>query len=110
MDQRDKIVLHLSLIDGVGSQTITYLTNYFTRSVDELTLLYSCSAKDFVNVYGVFPAIAEKLSIGLKNKSLLEKEMALCLKSNVMYYSAYNKAYFSLLKHVETKPAGLYLL
>lgn len=99
------IILHLSLINGIGIQTITRLN----QSVSILNALYSLSINSFLS-FGLSLKISEKLFYGLKNKEELIKEKELLEKNRITYISFLEEFFPPLLKEIPSHPVGIYIL
>jgi len=99
-----QVLLHLSLIDGVGPAVMYRLAS---QSAD-LQELYACSAYDMQALYGCSAVIAEKVVQGLRDKVVLERELALIQKHEVRLHTILDDSYPLLLRHIHCPPAILY--
>ncbi len=99
------IILHLSLIDGVGPSTIQHI---ITRKSENSALqeLYDFSASDWRR-FGVSEPLANKLVSGLHD-DLLAQELSLIEKYNIQWLTIVDDAYPELLKHIHLPPPVLY--
>lgn len=101
------IILHLSLIDGIGPATIASLCS----RIDErriLADLYACSARDIVERYGIAYSYAEKIVSGLADRSLFEKEYARIEQHAISWTTILDASYPSLLRTIYAPPSVLY--
>ena len=101
----DHLILHLSLISGIGPATIKIITDKISRA--DLPKIYSYCAQDF-QTCGIYFERALKIVAGLKDQSLLEKELALIEKHNISWCAVTSPEYSQLLGSIEQPPAILY--
>lgn len=100
-----KIILHLSLIDGVGE---TLLFKFIERlGQDRLPEVYNFFASDFVAL-GVSEQSAQNLVQGLQNQKLLDQEFDLMQKFQVQFVTIFCPEYPKLLKEIHVPPVVLY--
>jgi DNA processing protein len=106
MDIR-KSLLHLSLIPGIGPATINTLIagNCFGREQS----LYEYAASDLVRMYGIGLQYAEKISAGLRDTTLLDRELELLEKHALSYITCADENYPSALHHIPCPPPVLYV-
>ena len=102
--QNNLVLLHLSLIEGVGPATVATLTH----SSDDLTMLYTCTECDLVALKGLSPASAKKVVAGLQDSSLLEKELALIERHGIQWATVQSAVYPELLRPIYLPPVILY--
>jgi DNA processing protein len=98
------VLLHLSLIDGVGPATVTTLV----QKCENLSVLYDCSERDLVALKWLSPASAKKVVDGLKNRAPLEKELALIERHAICWTTVQSPDYPELLKSIYIPPVVLY--
>lgn len=101
------ILLHLSLIDGVGPITIKRILQAKLQNFGLLDL-YTLKKSDFVKLFGLPENISLKLFLGLQDTSLLEKEVNLINKNKISFVTLENQNYPELLKNIYAPPAVLY--
>lgn len=101
----DQTILHLSLINGIGPATIKLIIENIAR--EKLPQIYTYSASDF-QACGIYFERAVKIVAGLKDSSLLDKELALIEKHNISWCALGSLQYSSLLASIEQPPAILY--
>jgi DNA processing protein len=105
MNSLDTLILHLSLIDNIGSSTINHIA--YHNDFDELNL-YFFNTLDFQNIFGISYQKSKLIVEGLKDKSLLEKELDLIEKNQIKVTTILDSNYPSLLKEIEVPPSVLY--
>lgn len=98
------VLLHLSLIDGVGPATVALLAS----KCDDLRLLYDCSERDLIALKWLSSANAKKVADGLKDRTLLEKELALIERHAIQWATMQSVDYPELLKTIYLPPIVLY--
>lgn len=106
MQQSSKnIILHLSLISGVGPATIkTILENI---AGEELAHVYGMSVPELCEL-GLTYDRATKIVAGLKDLSLLNNELELITKYNIGWCVLGSPEYSLLLAEIEQPPAVIY--
>ena len=102
---QDTVILHLSLIEGVGTATISKIVSGIKKEL--LQHLYHYQASDF-SKFGISASRGQKIVIGLRDFSSLEKELALCKKYNFSWVAITSDGYPSLLKQIDQPPSILY--
>ena len=100
-----QVVLHLSLIDGIGPRTIQKIIEYV--GLENFESIYSLTTFDYIRC-GFLEKIANQLVAGLKNKDLLYQELNLIEKNAINWISIFDSDYPSLLKHIYLPPPILY--
>jgi DNA processing protein len=98
------IILHLSLIDGIGPATIATLS---TRA-ENLADLYACSAHEITHRYGIAPTYAAKMVAGLADQSLLERELERIEKYAISWTTIIDENYPHDLRTIYAPPAVIY--
>ncbi|MGZ6251220.1 MAG: DNA-processing protein DprA [Candidatus Chromulinivorax sp.] len=99
------IILHISLIDGIGPATIKQVLEKVPANLFEQ--LYDFKLQDFIEL-GLSYDRATKLVAGLQDRSLLEKELALIEKHAIGWTVLGADDYPALLAQIEQPPAVLY--
>lgn len=102
------VVLHLSLISGIGPAAILRLLTYCAEQKQSLVTLYQMSESMFVQKLTVSPAQAHAIWVGLRNMQLLETELKLIEQNNVQWTTIQNAHYPYLLKQIYLPPVVLY--
>ncbi len=119
--QNKNILLHLSLISGVGPvcvlKIIKKLFDDFTTSQKnpqisnqgfDLSQLYNFKVKNFIHQFVLKENIAQLLVDGLKDKKLFEKELELIEKYKVNLLTFLDSEYPQNLKEIYSPPIVLY--
>ena len=106
MSQSD-IVLHLSLINGVGPKLISLLTKKYEMS--DLSCLYSYAIVDFKEKYGLTTEKASLVYFGLKNKEKILDEKSIAKKHSHYIITPYDIWYPPYLMHISVIPPVLYI-
>lgn len=104
---RDHILLHLSLIDGIGPAAIKAIIEHKPISL-EWSQLYALSAHDWMQQFGCTEKSAYVLVNGLKDWALLEAELSLIDKHAILWTTVLSDDYPELLKHIHNPPPVLY--
>jgi DNA processing protein len=106
MSQIDRFVLHLSLIPGVGIETIKQIL----LLVDQYSTadIYSFSLEDFVKYLFFSEKKAAAIVKGLRDIALLEREEQEIEKEKAQYISFFHPDYPENLKHIAVPPPILY--
>lgn len=104
MNQKD-ILLHLSLIEGIGPATIKALCNAFTSLND----VYCMTAYEIAQRAHVSGAIAHKIERGLSDRALLEQEQELCVREDISYIALGDAEYPVLLSTIYAPPPIVYV-
>lgn len=99
-----EILLHISLISGIGPAVVEKLISAESLSED----IYRFSEKDFRARFNFSVNTAQLLVAGLSDKKLLEKELDLILKNSISWVTIMDEKYPELLKHIHLPPTVLY--
>ncbi len=104
--QQNIIILHLSLIDGVGPATINTIIrnkpgNCAWRDI------YTFGAQRWREL-GIFTSIAQKLCAGLSDSKIVEEELLRLKKHDISLTTILDDDYPQLLRHINVPPAILY--
>jgi DNA processing protein len=123
-----KVLLHLSLIFGVGPASIIRILKYllhrnypglsqdlvydYSEFDDKVNLeqLYFLQQKDFVKKIGISELLSQDLVNGLADKKLLEEELEVIKKIDANFITVFNEDYPDLLKQIHLPPIILWLL
>ncbi len=98
------IILHLSLIDGIGPATIAQLC----ARAENLAELYHCSAHEITHRYGIAPTYAAKIVAGLADRSLFEAEYARIEKHGISWAVISDESYPDDLRTIYAPPSVIY--
>lgn len=101
------LILHLSLIEQVGSAALNRIIK--NLSAQQLCQLYSFTIADFVAWCGFSQQLASKIVAGLADKALLEKELQLLHKHNIILHTCFDPDYPLLLQNIYLPPPVLYI-
>lgn len=102
-----ELVLHLSLIEGVGPATILTITRTKSESFS-LNQLYAMSATDVYNQFHIPFQISQKIVAGLLDITLLSDELKRIERADVTWYTIIDPDYPQMLSHIHLPPAVLY--
>ncbi len=107
MNQRssEEVILHLSLIPGVGPATIKIIIEQIAS--EELANLYALRVPELCEL-GLTYDRATKIVAGLQDQSLLNKELELIEKYNIGWTVLGSVDYSPLLAEIEQPPAVIY--
>lgn len=126
MNAKKRILLHLSLISGVGPATIIKIINgLFLELYPELQYvslmetieaqehlhlekLYTFTVYDFVKICGLIDKTARIIVLGLSDQKILEQECLLIDKHNIRIVSILDSEYPEILKQIHLPPIILY--
>ncbi len=100
------ILLHLTLIDGIGPSVTKKIIANKSASI-AWSDLYRFSVHDWMCLSISQPA-AQKIASGLQDKSLLDQELARINKHSINWATIVDDAYPELLKHIHLPPTVLY--
>lgn len=104
---QEHILLHLSLIDGVGPQAIQHILLADSNEF-ELNEIYQFSVRDCVQQFNISTALAKKIVDGLSVRTLLEQELALIEQHDIEWCTIACSEYPELLKNINFPPSILY--
>lgn len=102
--KNQNVILHLSLIDGIGPATIATLS----ARMENLAELYYCSAHDITHRYGIAQTYALKIIEGLADHLLLERELARIEKHAISWTTIIDEEYPHDLRTIYAPPAVIY--
>jgi len=103
----NNLLLHLSLIDGIGPATVQTLIERTPRNC-VLEDLYKLSGAELRNTFGCSQGIAQKIVTGLADNAKLERELQLIEKHHINWTSCNSSDYPSLLKEIHVPPIIIY--
>ncbi|HRN77931.1 MAG TPA: DNA-processing protein DprA [Candidatus Dependentiae bacterium] len=101
------IILHLSLITGIGPAT---LTNMIQAKPESMTWsdVYACDVQQLVLWFGMTERIAQSIVTGLQDFSLIHKELDLIQRHDISWATLSDAEYPQLLRHIHAPPAVIY--
>lgn len=104
---QQKIVLHLSLIEGIGPATFKRIIQVY--GVERLHELYTLSEYAVKNSFGFSDKEAQRLVRGLADHASLERECTLIKEHGIQLLTCIDDAYPALLKETYLPPLVLYV-
>src|SRR5271155_462355 len=102
----NKLVLHMSLIDGIGATTIKVVVANKPIMSDWYSL-YMFMPSDFTQL-GVSIEIATKIVNGLRDTTMLLRELELIEKHAIQWVAFGGEEYPEFLANIEAPPPILY--
>jgi DNA processing protein len=102
------VVLHLSLIDGVGPVTIAKIGDWIAKQSGDWAVLYTMSAQQLSYACRLTPSVAQLVVAGLANQQLLSAELTLIAKHQIRWVTVFDQEYPPFLRAIHTPPAVLY--
>ncbi len=101
------LLLHLSLIDGIGPITVQTIIRTIKFDHNESSL-YHFSAADWMHYCGIAHNAAIKIVAGLADEKLLETELYLIEKHKIQWITILDDAYPALLCQIYMSPTVIY--
>lgn len=105
--ENKEILLHLSLIDGVGAATIAMLIVNQPGTIN-LADMYRMQESDLGHYFGLSYAQAQKIKIGLANVDILINELALINKHAIKWATIACPEYPQILSTIHMLPPVIY--
>lgn len=105
MNSKTELLLHLSLVKGVGPSTTQILLDNI--GIDSMLNLYQFNISDFKQL-GLSYDKAAGIVAGLADKDLLLREQDLIQKYDANLVTILDDSYPELLRHIQGSPAVLY--
>lgn len=109
MEINKKVLIHLSLIEGVGPVALNRIIASNSWKEGELALLYTVSTNYFMRQCGLSERLAQRIVEGLASLSLVEREIELVNKSGSGIVTLLCDVYPALLKTIHVPPPILYV-
>ena len=103
LSNETKSLIHLSMIPGIGIQTIRALLQVFSSAQKAL----EATSQELAEVDGLGPKLSRKLTEG-RAKVPIDREIELIRTHNCRVITIHDEAYPSLLKQIEGGPLLLY--
>ncbi|MBT3903986.1 DNA-protecting protein DprA [bacterium] len=107
MNEASLVLLHCSLIEGLGPAVVQKLLPGIPR--DNASQLYDWSVSDLRERCDLSELIAHKLVQGLNDRLSLDRELGLLDRSGIRWISLFDPDYPELLKNIHRPPTGLYI-
>ena len=101
------VLVHLSLLDGVGPKTINMIVQRKPPTV-QWKDLYHFSSNDLKSIFGLSKTLSKLIYDGLSDESVLDREFDLVDKYGVQVVTLLDDNYPALLKEIEVPPPLLY--
>lgn len=108
MQKSNLVLLHLSLIDGVGPGTMQIIRENKPADMPWAEL-YTLSIKDVQQLFDLRPVAAQNLVYGLADDGLLKHELALIERHAVKWITILDSEYPQLLAQINAPPPILYI-
>lgn len=108
MKLNNELILHLSLIQGIGPSVINAILTAKVES-DTLNNVYDCSVNDLVHMFGLSHQTAQLLVDGLADKKLLNAELEYVARSRAQVVMLGDDNYPTLLSTIHLPPTVLYV-
>jgi len=107
MSQQQEVILHLSLISGVGPVAIQKLLDFCLDGNRLSVDLYQLTCNDIRSI-GFSSKLARLIVDGLSDRDILHKELDLLCKHNIKISTILSEDYPPLLKNIYMPPPVLY--
>lgn len=101
------ILLHLTLIDGLGPAVVKRLLT--ALAPDQLHHLYQFGISDLRYRFQLSENLAQKLSAGLQDTKSFEREVALLEEHSIKWVSFVHPQFPQLLNEIHMPPIGIYV-
>jgi len=121
VDKNQEILLHLSLIYGVGPVLVLkfikklfdeFIVNQKHPEIQktnfDLSIIYNLREQDFENKFGFTKNQAEIIFAGLQDKKLLDQELNLIEKYKINWATFLDDNYPEILKSIYAPPVAIY--
>lgn len=111
MEGNSKVIVHLSLIPGIGPAALVRLLAVIKSGTifgDSYTILYDFSQADLQNYGKLNQETARRIAHGLACKRLLEEELELIDRHKISLLTLDDTCYPELLKEIHLPPMILY--
>lgn len=103
----DEIILHLSLIDGIGPSTVLQLVKSKPWDMD-LIDLYEMDQTEMMKLFHITSNKAQAIVSGLSDASQIDRELELIERYQVQWVTMFNAQYPDMLKQIHLPPPILY--
>lgn len=105
MNYNNRTILHLSLTNGVGPALLQALIS----NQEAFEQLYTLLPSDIAHACGITLSTAQKVVLGLQNRTALDTELALLEKHRISLITIADQEYPTLLKEIHLPPSVLYV-
>jgi DNA processing protein len=103
----EQVILHLSLIDGIGPSAIQHLVTHKPAHYSWADL-YNFSLSDWKTVFGSSDKTSTTLMQGLADRALLEAELRLIEKHRAQWITIISDEYPTLLRNIHYPPSVIW--
>lgn len=107
MEKSKQILLHLSLVNGIGPAAISRIVQILGK--DSLYLLYDMNVETMIARFDCSLKTATFLYYGLQDRTLLDRELELLDKYPIEWICLEDDDYPPLLREIYLPPFGLYI-
>lgn len=104
----EHLLLHISLIDGVGPATVQAIVNRMSQASISWDIVCNFRQIDWMQQCGFSETLALAIERGLRNKNLIDQELHHVEKHNFQWTTFCSDDYPELLKHIHNPPSILY--
>ncbi len=101
------VILHLSLINGIGPSTIKSLIEKKPLNFN-INEIYQLSIYELTNFFRLSEIQAKKIKEGLENKNIFDEEISLIEKHKINWSTFLDNNYPELLKNIHLPPSVIY--
>ena len=108
LEAHHKIILHLTLIHGIGPSAINTIVDVCKANDWPLSRIYSLSAQALREQFALSEKQAQLVRSGLLETDLVKQEIVLVKKYNITLVTMLDDGYPPLLRHISTPPSLLY--
>ncbi len=108
MTSAQRVLVHLSLIDGIGPAGVYFLVNTCIQKNIALINLYQFSCADFLAL-GLTQKSAQAVVVGFSRLDILDSELCLIDRAGAHVISIIDNDYPDFLQHIGVPPLVLYI-
>lgn len=109
MNLLDQLLIHLTIIQGIGPVTIHRLLERVLPNKDELLEIYCFTVSQFQEKFQISQRSAQLLVKGLSERQEFDEEMHLITKNSIKVITFFNDQYPDQLKKITVPPVLLYI-
>jgi len=102
------IILHLSLIEGIGDGTIIQIIKKMQENKISFASLCQMADAEIMRCCHISPIKAQSVRLGLTQTATLEREMQLLEKHQISYITIVDENYSTYLREIHCPPPLLY--
>jgi predicted Rossmann fold nucleotide-binding protein DprA/Smf involved in DNA uptake len=108
MTSSQRVLVHLSLLDGLTPSSMCFLANTCIQKNIALIYLYQFACSDFLAL-GLTQKSAQAVVTGLSRLDVLDSELSLIDRTGARIISIIDSEYPDFLKHIGVPPLVLYI-